>query len=90
MKKIKLRWKLKPAETGLRAVGAGPRGSILHDGEKTYAQVSSSRGGAEWYWVAGWDSDVPYMNTCNSTVASAEEAKAQAMAYVKRHIEQSS
>jgi len=86
--KIKLRWKLKPAATGLMAVGAGPRGSILHDGEKTFAQVIAHRGGTSWYWVAGWDSDVPYMNTCEAPVPTAEEAKAQALAYVKCHIQQ--
>lgn len=85
--KIRLRWKLKPAVTGLMAIGAGPRGSILHDGEKTYAQVSSNRSGTEWYWVSGWDSDVPYCNTHDRSVASVEEAKAQALAYVKSHVE---
>lgn len=88
--KINLRWTLKPAKTGLSAIGAGPRGSILHDGQKTYAHACSNRSGTEWYWVAGWDSDVPYMNTCNDPVASADEAKTQAMAYVKQFIEQAS
>ena len=32
-----LRWKKNPHETGLRAIGAGPRGSKLHDGAQTYA-----------------------------------------------------
>ncbi len=82
---IRLRWKLKPAPEGLKAVGAGPRGSILHDGEKRYATVSADRKGG-WYWVAGWDSDVPYNNSCNTPVASADEAKAQALAYVKQNM----
>lgn len=88
---MKLRWKLNPRETGLRAIGAGPRGSRLHDGEKTYATVSALRHRHEttgWFWVAGWDSDVPYMNTCNAPVATADDAKAAAMAYVKKHLAQ--
>lgn len=87
--KPKLRWKLKPAANGYGSYI--PRGSILHDGEKTYVHISCcDRSGTEWYWVAGWDSDLPYMNTCYEPVGSVEEAKAQAMAYVKKHMAQSS
>lgn len=82
---IRLRWKLKAAPTGLMAMVSGPRGSMLHDGEITYATVSADRKGG-WFWVAGWDSDVPYMNTCASPVASVDEAKAEALAYVKQHL----
>ena len=39
-----------------------------------------------WYWVAGWDSDVPRKNTCASPCATPEEAKAQAVKYVKHHL----
>lgn len=93
MSSKRLRWKLQPRETGLRAVGAGPRSSWLHDGEKRYACVSafSSRAGRSlgWYWVAGWDSAVPHKNTCNETpCATAEEAKAAALKYVKEHMEE--
>lgn len=84
--KPKLRWKKEPSETGLRAVGQGPRGYRYHDGEKQYASVSPLGGGWRpmrgWYWVAGWDSDVPHKNTCNEPVATPEEAKEQAAAYV--------
>ncbi len=87
----KLRWKLEPAETGLRSIGAGPRSSNLHDGTTKFASVSSLGGNwagpvTGWYWVAGWDSDVPYKNTCGDPAATAEEAKAQAMAYVREHL----
>lgn len=82
---IRLRWKKNPAPTGLMAVGSGPRGSKLHDGEKKYASVCADRQ-ERWYWVAGWDSDVPYMNTCDSSVATEDEAKSQALAYVKKHL----
>jgi hypothetical protein len=37
----RLTWKKEDAETGLRRVGAGPRGSKLHDGATTYARVSA-------------------------------------------------
>lgn len=57
----------------------------MHDGEKRYATVSADRNGG-WYWVAGWDSDVPYFNSCDSLVATENEAKAQALAYVKRNV----
>jgi hypothetical protein len=80
----KLRWKLQPRETGLRAVGARPRGSVLHDGEKRFAVVSPTDGG--WYWVAGWSSGIPHKNTWATPVDTVEEAKAQAMAYVKEHL----
>lgn len=81
----KLRWKLQPRETGLRAIGAGPRGSELHDGEKRFAVVSPTDGD-KWYWVAGWSSGLPHKNTWQTPVATVEEAKAQAMAYVKEQI----
>ncbi len=89
--KITLRWKLEPKETGLRAIGASPRSSWLSCDGKRYACVSSLGGGWHgpvrgWYWVAGWDSDIPHMNTCNNPCATVEEAKEQAMAYVKHNL----
>lgn len=88
---MRLRWKLKPKETGLRAIGAGHRSSWLHDGTKHYATVSALRqrhAVTGWFWVAGWGSGVPHENTCNDPVPTAEEAKAQALAYVKQHLAQ--
>ena len=88
--KPKLRWKKEPSETGLRAVGQAPRGYRYHDGEKQYATVSPLGGGWRpmlgWYWVAGWSSGVPHMNTCNNPVATPEEAKEQAEAYVTKFL----
>lgn len=90
---IKLRWKKEPKETGLASVGRDPekRSSFLRDGKKRYACVSclsyfvlSKADG--WYWVAGWDSDVPHFNSCGTPVADEATAKAQAMAYVKEHL----
>ena len=89
---MSLRWKREKRETGLRAVGAVPRGYVYHNGVKVYATVSASGGGWRrtlecWYWVAGWDSDVPYKNTCHTPCATPEEAKKQAANYVKRYID---
>lgn len=92
MAKTHLRWKKNPVETGLRAVAvdSSRRGSKLHDGEHEYASVYglgyhwTSRRSNGWYWVAS--GGVPYMNTCNSPVSTEEEAKADAMAYVKQHL----
>lgn len=83
-----LRWKKEPRETGLRAVCARPRSSYLRDANGArYASVSAlARSGSQWYWVAGWDSGIPYKNTCNEPAASEQEAKQQAMAYVKAAI----
>lgn len=79
----RLRWKLKAIQKG--RIGGPRRGSMLHDGVKTYATVSANEYGT-WYWVAGWDSNVPHMNTCDTPVKTVEEAKKQALAYVKKHI----
>ena len=85
---MRLRWKLDPKVTGLARVVAGPRGSTLRDESgKRYATVGAmGRWRDGWYWVAGWESGVPYKNTCNATCATVEEAKAQALAYVKSHL----
>ncbi len=84
-KGLRLRWRLDKHPSGLAGVCAGPRGSTLYDSTgKRYAMVSAiNRGGSGWYWVAGWDSDVPRRNTCNQPVPTIDEAKAEAMAYVR-------
>lgn len=83
----KLRWKKQPRATGLSAIGAGPRGSYLHDGEQRYAVVYASTDGCSrdvigWYFVAGWGSVVPYLNTCDNPVPTEDEAKKAAYKYV--------
>ncbi|GEM_PF-4553369 len=90
---MRLGWKLEPKETGHRRIGAGPRGSILHDGAKKFASVRPLSGSylgpiRGWLWVAGWDSDVPYKNTSNEPASTSEEAKAQAMAYIETYLAQ--
>jgi hypothetical protein len=89
-----LRWRKDPRETGLRAVGAGPRGSGLYENKiKKFAHVSPLGGDwmrplAGWYWVAGWDSDVPHRNTYRTPCETEDEAKAEAFAYVQQHLKE--
>lgn len=85
--KPRLRWKKDPRETGLAAIGAGPRGSKYHDGEKDYASVYALRKNYEvvgWYWVAF--ESVPYKNTSNEPCETEAEAKLAAAAYVKSNL----
>jgi len=89
--KIKLRWKLEPKTRGLASIGAPPRPSRLHDGEKTYAIVYGFGGAfsdkqSGWYWVSGWDSDVPYENTSSTPNSTEEEAKKQAKDFVEQYL----
>lgn len=88
----RLRWKKDPPATGLRSVGAAPRGHVYHDGEKRYASVRPLGGGwlpmRGWYWVAGWDSDVPHYNSCNAPCETPEEAKKQAVDYIAQHLKE--
>jgi len=85
-----LRWKKDPAEVGLLRIGAGPRGSKLHDGVTTYASVHahSTRhtGLTGWFWVASSRAGVPHYNSCNDPGLSEAEAKAAAAEYVKKHL----
>jgi len=87
---MRLRWKKNPRETGLAAVGAAPRGSYYHDGDLKYASVSPIGGGwhefGGWYFVAGWDSDIPHYNSCNTPCETEAEAKQMAQEYVKANL----
>lgn len=90
-KRTHLRWKRHPRKTGLRSIGAAPRGWDLHDGANDYATVFPNGGDwirkqNGWYWVALGREGVPYKNTRYAPVATPEEAKAAAMAYVKAHL----
>ena len=80
-----VRWKLDPRPTGLRAIGAGPRGSFLHDGGDWILRVEPLGGNYArplrgWFWY-GMD-----QNTCNKPCATAAEAKAEAMAFYKKSL----
>ena len=87
----KIRWKKEPEETGLRRVGAAPRGYFLHDGKTTYAFVSSNGGGWStkqkgWYWVVPTHESIPYKNTCQTPCETVEESKTQARDYVMGYL----
>ncbi len=87
----RLRWKKEPRETGLRSVGAGPRGSELHDGETVYATVSALGGNwmgplRGWYFVAGWGSSVPHYNSHKTPSPDEKSAKEAARKYVQEHL----
>lgn len=89
---MRLTWKRQPRETGLRAVGAAPRGAILSvDGQQagTVNALSAGVGSFRWkgwYWVAGWDcrDRVPQYNSCDTPTDSLEDAKGACEAYVRR------
>jgi hypothetical protein len=85
----RLRWKREPRPTGLLAVGAGPQGSAYHDGEKEYARTYPNGGNWQraqegWYWTARIGDD--FINTCRAPVATEDDAKAHAAAWVKERL----
>lgn len=82
MKKPVARWRKEPRETGLRSIGAGPRGYELRLGDDVILSVRPDGGNwarplKGWFWVGMGQ------NTCRSLCATVEEAKAQADAYYK-------
>jgi hypothetical protein len=87
--KARLRWKKEPEETGLRRIGAAPRGYDYHDGETVYAHVRPLGGGWQsslraWYWYSY--EGVPYENTANNPIKTVEEAKLAASKFVKENL----
>lgn len=90
---MRLTWKRDKPLTGLMRIGAGPRGSILHDGLNKYASTAFSNGGwghgpKGWYWVTRHSNVVPHFNSCEKLLATEAEAKAAARAYVMSHLKQ--
>lgn len=84
-----LRWRKDKRETGLAAICAGPRGSGLYDGDVKYACVAAFgryHPSSGWYYVCGWDSDIPHFNSCNKPISDEATAKSEAMAYVRKHL----
>lgn len=86
---MRMSWRKQPNETGLRAVGQGPRGAILKvDGEDVGRVYPRRRAGAweyrGWYWTARSDRlGIALRNTAGDEVETIEEAKAQCAAYVR-------
>jgi hypothetical protein len=88
-KKPRFSWRLNPPETGLAAYCAGPRGSTLRvDGVQT-ATVGISKNPAAWFWVVGWDSEIPLYNSSAEGLWYDDDtsAKAAATAYVRKYLE---
>lgn len=78
------RWRKQPNETGLRSVGQSPRGYELREGGEVIIHVAPSGGGWSnplrgWYWYGMGQ------NTHKDLYKTAEEAKANADAYFKKH-----
>ncbi len=77
-----LRWKKNPSPTGLARIGAGHPGYTLTEGGVRFAMVCALSKGAGWYWVAGWESGIAHINTCQTPVVDADAAKGAALTYV--------
>lgn len=81
-KRPSLRWRKKPRPSGLAGMVA-PDAHELRLGDVRVATASELRQGG-WYWVARADElGIPLRNASGTPVATAGEAKAAAMAYVK-------
>lgn len=93
---LRLTWRNQPHETGLHAVGAGPRGrigSIRIEARKPPVDVACVQAIADrygswnvlgWFWYARADNPpIALMNTAHEPCATKEEAQAQATAYIK-------
>ena len=91
--KVRMTWRKQPYQTGLRAIGEGPRGAILRaDGDdvgRVYPHGGGHRGAVTgWYWVARDDRrGVPLMNTHGESMPTIDEAKAACAAYVRACLE---
>lgn len=87
-KSATLRWSRQPRETGLRAVGAGPRGWILWWGSTKLASVNVlfkgfSRDTDGWYFVARADElGIPLHNTCSVRGRPADDVRAECVEHV--------
>lgn len=82
MTKQVARWRKTPRETGLRSIGAAPRGYELRLGDDVILWVNPSGGNwarplEGWYWVGMGQ------NTSRNLKATAEEAKAEADTFYK-------
>lgn len=84
---MRITFKKNPQETGLRSVGAGPRGYRINLDGKDVGSVSALGGSAfngpmrGWFYVVSGDG-FAYRNTCNEVGRSLDEAKAAAKACI--------
>lgn len=86
-----LRWRKDPKETGLRAIGAGPRGSSLYlDDEDDYLASTRADGGSwrgpfkGWYWSvpSNKEKGIEHYNCYPNIYETEKEAKDAAKKYV--------
>lgn len=88
---MRITFKQNPRETGLRSVGAGPRGYRINLDGKDVGSVGALGGGAfngpmrGWFYVVSGD-DFTYRNTCGEIGRSLDEAKAAAKAYIVEQV----
>lgn len=77
-----LRWRQKPRPKGLSAIGYGYRGYELRLGDECLATVGNLDrwGTGKFYWYGCG------VNTASQPVDTEDEAKAQALEYVKKHL----
>lgn len=81
-----LRFRKQPDERGLARVCQGPRGYELRDGTLVVMHVAPLTGlGRARYEVAGWYVYGLGINTASEPVATADEAKALALAHAKKN-----
>lgn len=89
--KPRLTWKREERETGLRSIYQGERGYDLRINGVRIGRACRKgvRFGASegYYWYAGEPPWLPHKNTSDTPVATMDEAKAQCMAYVKKHLD---
>jgi hypothetical protein len=90
--KPRLRFKREPMETGLRAVGQGPRGYDLWYGDERLGSADEITqpfvrwmGTGRFYWHVGTFKElgIEHKNTAREPVETMEEAKAQLRTYVE-------
>ena len=77
------RWRKQPNETGLSAIGQAPRGFDLAEGDEVLVCVRPHTvegrrwASTGWYWYGLGN------NTSGRSVGTPDEAKAEAMAWIK-------
>ena len=84
---MRITFKLRPRETGLRAVRGGPRSYDINvDGKRVGSVAPRWRGYKEghvgWYFVVSAEEIGPYVNTCEAPVETADDAKRAAKAWI--------
>lgn len=89
-KNPRLRWRREPRATGLMSVGQGERGYDLIYGDTEVANVSVynkmwTKDKIGYFWSCGTNEElnIEHCNTAHRPVLTVEEAKDEALAYIK-------